>query len=90
MEVRRTLQASSPSDQHNSDAINQLESSVKSYLMTTSDNFHLDDVEKTVVNQVRRKEILGIGFYDRARNTKYGKEVKFSIFSLILDLFYIT
>lgn len=68
--MRRTLHASDQSI--GGDAINQLESSVKSYLMTTCDNFPLDDVEKTVVNQVS----LG---RERARIKKYNKKRSSSI-----------
>lgn len=51
MEVRRTLNAFSGSVKNN-EAIIGLESSIKSFLLSTCDVFPLDDVEKFVTNQV--------------------------------------
>lgn len=51
MEVRRTLNAFSGSVKNN-DAIIGLETSIKSFLLSTCDVFPLEDIEKFVTNQV--------------------------------------
>jgi len=56
LEVRRTLNAFDLAK--SGDAITALDSSVKSFLMSSCDAFPLDDVEKLVTNQVRSKSVV--------------------------------